>query len=161
MTGMTLIVKRIARCVKSFIFLYGIYITLYGHLTPGGGFAGGVIIACSFILLILAFGKEKALERISKSLASELDSIGALMFLFIALLGILIGGSFFINFIQKNNPGQDFHLFSAGTIILSNIAIAIKVGSSLFMVFVIFAVLRVVKKGDKFEMIQTEMRDEE
>lgn len=161
MVGMTLIVKTVARWVKSFIFLYGIYITLYGHLTPGGGFAGGVIIACAFVLLVLAFGKEKALERISKSLASELDSVGALMFLIIALLGIFAGGTFFVNFIQKNAPGQDFHLLSAGTIILSNIAIMIKVGSSLFMVFVILAVLRVVKKGDHLEMIQTEMRDEE
>ena len=161
MMGMTLIVKTVARWIKSFIFLYGIYITLYGHLTPGGGFAGGVIIACAFVLMILAFGKERALKRISKSVAMELDSIGALMFLLVAMMGMFLGGSFFMNFIQKNNPGQDFALLSAGTIVLSNIAIAIKVGSSLFMVFIILAVLRVVEKGDEFEMIQTEMRDEE
>ena len=161
MVGMTLIVKTVARWLKSFIFLYGIYITVYGHLTPGGGFAGGVIIACSFVLLMLAFGKETALKRLSKSMMSELDSIGALMFLIIALLGIFIGGTFFINFIQKSAPGQNFNLFSAGTIPLFNIAIAIKVGSSLFMVFIILAVLRVVEKDDHLEMIQTEMREDE
>lgn len=41
MKGMTLIVKVIAELVKDFIILFGIYIVLNGHLSPGGGFAGG------------------------------------------------------------------------------------------------------------------------
>jgi len=154
MTGMTLIVKTIARWIKSLIFLYGIYITLYGHLTPGGGFAGGVILVCSFILLTLAFGKKNVLRKLSKTLASELDSIGALFFLVIAVLGMFIGGVFFGNFFQKNIPGREFALFSAGMIPLCNIAIAVKVGSSLFMVFIILAVLRVVEREGHLEMIQ-------
>jgi multicomponent Na+:H+ antiporter subunit B len=161
MIGMTLIVKTIAQWIKSFIFLYGVYITLYGHLTPGGGFAGGVIMVCSFILLTLAFGKKKVLSKLSKALASELDSIGSLIFLAIATLGMSIGGVFFGNFIQKNIPGREFALLSAGMIPLCNIAIAIKVGSSLFMVFIILAVLRVVEKEGRLEMIQTEMREDE
>ena len=54
MKGMTLIVKTVTRWVKVFIFQYGIYVIITGHLAPGGGFAGGVIIACSYILLTLA-----------------------------------------------------------------------------------------------------------
>ena len=41
MKGMTIIVKTITSWVKMLIFLFGIYIILFGHLTPGGGFAGG------------------------------------------------------------------------------------------------------------------------
>ena len=52
-------------------------------------------------------------------------------------------------------------MLSAGMIPLCNIAIAIKVGSSLFMVFIILAVLRVVEKEGRLEMIQTEMREDE
>ena len=55
MKGMTLIVKTVTRWVKVFIFLFGVYIVITGHLGPGGGFAGGLIIACSYILLTLAF----------------------------------------------------------------------------------------------------------
>ncbi len=143
MTGMTLIVKTITQWIKGFILLFGIYIVLYGHITPGGGFAGGVIIACAFVLITLAFGKDVALKKMSKTVASEFDSVGALMFLFVAWLGIYFGGMFFSNYIQKNFPGQDFHLFSAGTIPLYNIAIAIKVGTSLFMVFIILSALRI------------------
>ena len=50
MKGMTLVVKAIARIVGGFIFLYGCYIVLYGHLSPGGGFAGGAFIAAGLIL---------------------------------------------------------------------------------------------------------------
>ena len=43
--GMTLIVKTVARIVAGFILLFGIYIVIHGHVSPGGGFAGGIIIA--------------------------------------------------------------------------------------------------------------------
>lgn len=43
--GMTLIVKTVTRLTIGLILMYGIYITLHGHLGPGGGFAGGVIVA--------------------------------------------------------------------------------------------------------------------
>jgi len=58
MKGMTVIVKTVSSWVKVLIFLFGIYIVLFGHLTPGGGFAGGVILACSYVLLLLAYGRE-------------------------------------------------------------------------------------------------------
>ncbi len=38
--GMTLIVKTITRLTVGLILLFGIYIVLHGHLSPGGGFAG-------------------------------------------------------------------------------------------------------------------------
>jgi len=136
MQGMTLIVKTVVRIVSAFIVLYGIYIILYGHLTPGGGFPGGVIIAAAFILIMLAYGKEVALKRFGDRSASLLDNLGALGFLSIALLGIT-GGYFFLNFI---NHGQPFRLISAGTIPLSNIAIGIKVSVCLYAVFIALAI---------------------
>jgi len=136
-TGMTLIVKTITRLTVGLIMLFGIYIILHGHLSPGGGFAGGVIVALSFVHLMLAFGKDVAVARISKNTASNLESIGALMFLSIALLGFL-GGSFFLNILPKGTP---FNLFSAGIIPLCNIAIGIKVGVGLFAIFLALVVL--------------------
>lgn len=130
---MTLIVKTITKLTVGLILLYGIYIVLHGHLSPGGGFAGGVIIALSFIHLMLAFGKEVALKKISQVAASILESLGALMFLSIALLGFM-GGYFFYNFFP--HKGKPFELFSAGIIPLCNIAICLKVGAGLFAIFV-------------------------
>jgi len=136
-TGMTLIVKTITRLTIGLILLFGIYIILHGHLSPGGGFAGGVIVALSFVHLMLAFGKDVAAARISKNMASNLESIGGLIFLSIALLGFL-GGSFFLNILPKGTP---FNLFSAGIIPLCNIAIGIKVGVGLFAIFLALVVL--------------------
>jgi len=144
--GMTLIVKTITRLTVGLILLYGIYIVTHGHLSPGGGFAGGVIIALSFIHLMLAFGKDLALKKLSESLASFFESFGAIMFLTIALLGS-IGGYFFFNFVFKGKP---FNLFSAGIIPLCNIAICLKVGAGLFAVFVALVLLNIAtEKGNK------------
>lgn len=140
--GMTLIVKTITRLTVGLILLFGIYIVLHGHLSPGGGFAGGVIVALSFVHLMLAFGKDVAVSKISKNLASNLESIGALMFLSVALLGFL-GGSFFLNILPKGSP---FRLFSAGTIPLSNISIGIKVGVGLFAIFLALVILNGTKE---------------
>ncbi|MCX5657578.1 MAG: hypothetical protein NTZ48_05065 [Candidatus Omnitrophica bacterium] len=140
--GMSLIVKTITRLTSGLILLFGIDIVLHGHLSPGGGFAGGVVIALSLVQLMLAFGRDAALSRLSASLASNLESIGALLFLSIALIGFF-GGSFFSNILGKGMP---FKLFSAGTIPLSNIAISLKVGVGLFAIFLAFVILEKSKK---------------
>jgi multisubunit Na+/H+ antiporter MnhB subunit len=150
MKGMTIIVKTISSWVKVLIFMFGIYIIIFGHLTPGGGFAGGVILASSYVLLMLAFGRQFAEESLSLPAASKFDCIGALLFAVIAILGLVFGGSFFANFLyQKYLPGQALNLISAGTIPLSNIAIGLKVGASLFLVILVLSVFRVDIKESK------------
>jgi len=142
-SGMSLIVRTVTGLVVCFIMLFGIYIILHGHLSPGGGFAGGVMVALSFVLLVLAFGKNAGPARLSKNLASNLESIGALMFLGIALLGFA-QGAFFRNVLGK---GSHFDLFSAGTIPLSNIAIGLKVAVGLFAIFLALVILEKFKEG--------------
>jgi multicomponent Na+:H+ antiporter subunit B len=143
--GMSLIVKRITKITVSLIFLFGVYIVLHGHLTPGGGFAGGVIIALSFIHLVLAFGRDVALERLNEIRVSVIESLGGLLFLGTALLGLL-GGYFFLNILPKGKP---FDLFSSGIILICNIAIFLKVGAGLFAIFIALSILRIPVEGEK------------
>jgi len=89
--GMTCIVKTVVRFAMGIIVLFGAYIVLYGHITPGGGFAGGVILACAYIILTLAFGRELALSKLSDTASSILDNTGALAFIAIGLLGFAKG----------------------------------------------------------------------
>jgi len=151
--GMSMIVKTVTRWLKGFLLLYGIYIVLYGHLTPGGGFAGGVIVACAFILLTLAEGQRIGFKTLNKTTASELDSVGALIFLGVAVAGIFVAGAFFKNFIATAVADR-FNLISAGVIPICNIGIGLKVGASLFVVFTILAALHVGVKEGQREMIQ-------
>ena len=143
MKGMTVIVKTISGWVKVLIFLFGINVILFGHLTPGGGFAGGVILASSYVLLMLAFGRQFVEKNLPIPWASRLDCLGAFLFALIAILGIVFGGSFFVNFLyQRYLPGKALNLVSAGTIPLSNIAIGLKVGASLFLAIFALSVSR-------------------
>ena len=143
MKGMSLIVKTVAGLIAGLIFLYGIYIVLHGHLTPGGGFAGGVIIAGSFMLLILAFGTSGAFAEANKVRSSIAESLGIFMFWLAAMLGIFLGTGFFLNLLGK---GKALHLFSGGIIPLCNIGIGIEVGAAMLAIFITLAVL---KSGDK------------
>ena len=138
MNGMSTIVKTITRFVGGMIFLFGIYLILHGHLTPGGGFAGGVVVASALILLTLAYGKEISLKKFSLSAATVLESLGALLFLGVALWGFTQGG-FFVNFLPKGEP---FKFLSAGTIPIYNIGIGIKVAAALFAAFMTLVIFR-------------------
>lgn len=85
---MSLIVKTVTRLTVYFILLYGIYITISGHVSPGGGFAGGVIIALAFIQVMLAFGKEVALKRLRTYALRFWVCIAALAFLFSVIFNL-------------------------------------------------------------------------
>jgi multicomponent Na+:H+ antiporter subunit B len=143
MRGMSTIVKTVTSLVSAFILLYGIYVVLYGHLTPGGGFAGGVVLACCFILMVLAFGKGFVSAIVSDRSPYLWDCIGALAFLVIAMLGYSGGQAFFHNFIS-HAPRHE--LLSSGIILPSNIAIGIKVAACLFGVFAVLSVFRATAK---------------
>ncbi len=56
MKGMSVIVKKVAQLLSAMIFVFGMYIVIHGHIMPGGGFTGGVLLAGSFIVLVLAQG---------------------------------------------------------------------------------------------------------
>jgi len=136
MKGMTIIVKTIAGWVKILIFMFGIYVVLFGDITPGGGFAGGVILASSYILLMLAFGRESVEKNLPQALALKLLCCGVLAFAAIALSGLFFGADgFFWNYIyQEWLAGKDVEFIKAGIIPLAELAIGLAVAMSLFLV---------------------------
>ncbi len=134
--GMTLIVRTVARFAIGIMFMFGWYIIVYGHLTPGGGFAGGTILACGYVLLTLAFGKDLSLAKMSDMTASIVDNTCALLFVVVPVVGIAFG-YFFLNWFPHGTP---FNLVSAGVIPLYNIIIGLKVTSSLFAIFLALAI---------------------
>jgi multicomponent Na+:H+ antiporter subunit B len=150
MKGMSIIVQTVSSWVKILIFLFGLYIILFGHLSPGGGFAGGVILASSYVLLMLAFGRSCVEKDLPLKVDSKLDSLGILLYGLIGILGFVFGGTFFVNFLLQEGmlPGEAHRLVSAGTIPLSNMAIGLKVGASLFLVVFTLSIFRQDFRGD-------------
>ena len=139
--GMTLIVKTVTRLTLGFILLYGIYIAMVGHESPGGGFAGGVIVALSFIHIMLAFGKEVALKRLRAGLLRFIIGVGALTFLYIVMTSFS-GACVPINlFFAKDASCRIFN----NAVIIPFCEMVI-VGAGLFAIFIALVLL---SKADK------------
>lgn len=132
MAGMTVIVRTIARLLFPFTFLLGAYIVLHGHLTPGGGFPGGVIIAASVVMLLLAYGIERAHKRVGLLSAEVLESIGGITIVVLGLFGLLLGAFFLQNVFPLGSLGQ---LFSAGNLPLLYLGVGIKVTAGIILIF--------------------------
>jgi len=120
----SVIVVTGSRVLFPLILLFGVYVFLHGHLTPGGGFQGGAVIASGVLLLYLA-RREQTLHREALGVA---ESLGGLVFVGIGLLGLAISGTFLSNFLAKGQPNL---LLSAGVIPIIYTAVGVKVGAEL------------------------------
>jgi len=121
----SLILNTGCRFLFPLILLFGAYIFIHGHLTPGGGFQGGAVIASAFVLVYLGC-RGKRINQAGSKLA---ESLGGLTFVILGLIGLAVGGRYFLlNFLPK---GEFNTLFSAGIIPIIYIAIGFKVGSEL------------------------------
>jgi multisubunit Na+/H+ antiporter MnhB subunit len=133
MKGMTLIVKKTTQLIAGMIFMYGIYVIVHGHLTPGGGFAGGVIMAGSLIVIILAYGADFLKLVKEKTGTTVIESVATTLVIMVASAGCLFGTKvFFNNFLPKGIVG---HLVSAGVLPLYNIFVGVEVAASIFIIF--------------------------
>ncbi|HLP71911.1 MAG TPA: MnhB domain-containing protein [Bacteroidales bacterium] len=140
MKGMTVIVKKTTQLIAGMIFVYGAYVMVHGHLTPGGGFAGGVIMAGSFILIILANGVEFTNLVREESGSTLYENLSMTIVLLLAAGGLLLGArTFFLNFLPKGNPGQ---LVSAGVLPLYNIFVGIEVAASILTIFLALVIYK-------------------
>ena len=138
-SGMSPIVKTVCGWLKAYILLYGIHTIVYGHLTPGGGFAGGVIAAASFGLVLIAEGEGTAQTHFSRRFASVLDCVGVLTFLALACSGLIVAAVFFANYLPTLASSR-LSLFSGGLIAPSNLAIGLKVCASMYLVLLVLTI---------------------
>jgi multicomponent Na+:H+ antiporter subunit B len=106
------------------VLVVALYIVIHGHLTPGGGFSGGVIGAGA-LLLAYAAGQHMRLGRVgSIGLLEVTEAIGAGGFLLVALGALIAVGATLQNFLPLGTSGM---LLSAGTIPVGNVAVGIEV----------------------------------
>jgi multicomponent Na+:H+ antiporter subunit B len=107
------------------IALFGTYVFLHGHLSPGGGFQGGVIIATAFLLYIIV----RPGKGITHQTLSFSESVAGLSFVGLGLIGLAVSSVFLDNVIE--GYGELGDLVSGGLLPLIYIAIGVKVGSEL------------------------------
>ena len=134
---MSKIVRTVANQLMVFVLVFGLYVIMHGHVTPGGGFQGGAIIASGVVMLIVAFGSGQIKKFLRERRLSLVESSGALLFILVAFAGI--GTVFFYNFLvgsrifggippTGSNPGD---VWTGGVIPLMNLAVGLKVTAGL------------------------------
>lgn len=90
--GESLIIQTAVRMLVPFIQLFGLYVIVHGHYSPGGGFQGGVILGASFVLLVLAFDQKFSMKYMSEKANGILGNVGALIFIGTGVLCAVFGG---------------------------------------------------------------------
>ncbi len=119
------IVSSAAQLLFPVILLLGIYVFVNGHLTPGGGFQGGAIMASATMLWLLAMPDGQLGQR----LFAVTESLSGFAYVVLGVLGVLLAGGFLDNRIL---PLGDYGaLFSAGAIPVIYVLIGLKVGAEL------------------------------
>ncbi len=133
---MSRIVRTVADVLVVPIVVFGIYLIIHGHLTPGGGFQGGAVIASATALLIIAYG---SLGKYKKEF-SAIESTGLILFILLALFGI--GSTMFYNYlagaggmfggkVSGINPG---YINTGGTVTVMNLMVGLEVSAALSLI---------------------------
>ncbi|HJJ54554.1 MAG TPA: sodium:proton antiporter [Methanocorpusculum sp.] len=147
------IAKDVSRLIIPIIFIFGFYIVVHGHLSPGGGFQGGAIVATGVALLVASFALEEG-ESFLPSLKNIklFESAGLILFVCTAVAGIILASGLLVNWLNASgglfgNPvsygivAPD--LWTGGIIPVLNIAIGFEVfGALSVLVLYMFKGLR-------------------
>ena len=107
----SIILRMISLPISIILICLGILTILGGHITPGGGFQGGAMIASGIILSILVYGLGNSPLELSHTYIEVFESIGALGFIIFGLVGLFVGG---------------FYLYNVGTDLLNVVPAAIQ-----------------------------------
>jgi multicomponent Na+:H+ antiporter subunit B len=122
------LVRNGAEVVLPLIFLFGAYVIMNGHLSAGGGFQGGAVVASGVMLLMLAYPD----GPMHHGFLSITESLAGVLYVCLGILGMLAGSGFLDSHIL---PRGDFGtLLSAGGIPLISALLGIKVGAELSVV---------------------------
>ena len=122
------------------------YVVAHGHLTPGGGFQGGVVLAATLLFTYVA-GRALATRRVNPIDTAELiEAAGAGGFVLVGLGGLVFGAAFLENFLGYGKPGS---LLSGGTIPLGNVAVGVEVAGAFTLVLVEFLDQVVLVRGSR------------
>lgn len=130
------ILKSIGNIIIPFIYIFGIYIVIFGHLSPGGGFAGGTILGASLILNYVVNGYNHVRKKLSYNRLMKAMALSLIFY------GILKGYSFITGGSHLNLPqppiGTPGNILSGGLILPLNIIVGILVSITIYIFYITF-----------------------
>ncbi|MDO5521532.1 MAG: MnhB domain-containing protein [bacterium] len=130
-----LILQNVGKLLIPSILLFGIYVILNGHISPGGGFSGGAILGAALILYMNTFGLKRTRTFFNQKTYGIITT-GALIFYTIAKSYSFITGA---NHIESVIPiGTPGNIISAGLILPLNICVGLIVGCTMYAFYALF-----------------------
>lgn len=118
------VVRTSADLLFPFLLLLGLYLTAFGHLTPGGGFSGGVVAASGLLLCAVALGSENVAVRVREHWLERIGWGIPLLLLFLGILPLVFGMPPFTDLLPKGEIGR---VGSGGTIPVHNLLVGVMV----------------------------------
>ena len=135
-----IVVKCGADMFLPFAILFGIYIILFGTVSPGGGFQGGVMVASAAILLYLGYGYKTTKAAINTEVLRVGEASGAILYALLGFCGLFVGANFCRNIFFDNGAVGD--LISAGTVTFMGFSVGFKVLTGIaFLLMLLLALL--------------------
>ena len=129
------VLQASAQILFPLTLLLGLYLSLFGHLSPGGGFSGGVVAASGLLLCVMSIGVETVYRRLSGAGVERLEWALPMVIVAICVLPIIFGRPILSNLLPI---GQAGHVFGSSSILLLNILIGLKVTIGSWMVLYAF-----------------------
>ncbi len=133
--GLSVLVRRSIAFLAPLFWLMPAYIVVNGHLSPGGGFQGGVGWATLLVLLAVVYGSGAPRRLWPPNTLQKIEYAAALCFLGLGLYGLIRVGAFLSNRAAGFSMGIPGTLPSAGVIPWLNLAIGVKVMAGLAAIF--------------------------
>lgn len=129
------ILQGTASVLCPIIFIFGIYVVLNGHLSPGGGFSGGAIIGAGMILYVSAFGFKKTQRFFNEHIYKIAKITALLMYGMIGSYFYITGANGIENHIPLGTPGS---ILSGGIILPINICVGLEVACTMYAFYALF-----------------------
>lgn len=134
-----MILQVVATFLVPVIMIFGIYVILNGHLSPGGGFSGGAIIGAGLILYLNAFGFKKTEKFFTQKTYKIICFVSLTFYCFAKSYSFFTGANHLENHIPKGTPGA---ILSSGLILPLNICVGLVVACTMYAFYAMF------RKGD-------------
>ena len=132
-----------------FSLVFMLYIILHGHLSPGGGFQGGVLFVVAVLFLYFGHGYEVTAKAISFNLLHETEGLASVIYVALALMGVAAGAQFCQNILYTHGNIGD--LYSSGTIFWMNLTVGLKVVTGIGSITLMMLALVADRQGGELK----------
>jgi multicomponent Na+:H+ antiporter subunit B len=123
------ILRKSALVVFPIIMVFGIYVILNGHISPGGGFSGGAILGAGFVLFLSAFGFNKTERFMNANTVRIITLVALLVYCLSKCYSFFTGANHLESGIPLGTPGA---ILSSGLILVLNICVGMVVACTMY-----------------------------